>query len=179
MLPSTHRGAGRRSGGVGEDAVFPLLVAGVLTVALVALWSAGTFSSSADSVELQDFKARLQGERVAARAEQEPPQQRRKKRNFRLMTFNIANYDDHGEWPTRRKLIASLIERERPDVIALQELRHNMNHATETGHSPRGQLQHLLREINSAYGQPADVAGDICRHWLSKSHYYDRQADFW
>jgi endonuclease/exonuclease/phosphatase family metal-dependent hydrolase len=42
---------------------------------------------------------------------------------MRCMTYNIWNYT--RPWPTRRAMIAAIIERYRPDVVALQETRHD------------------------------------------------------
>lgn len=42
---------------------------------------------------------------------------------MKVMTFNIWNYN--RPWPRRRKLIADLILLHRPDVVALQETRHD------------------------------------------------------
>jgi endonuclease/exonuclease/phosphatase family metal-dependent hydrolase len=41
----------------------------------------------------------------------------------KVMTFNIWNYN--RPWTARRRLIADLIGREQPDVVALQETRHD------------------------------------------------------
>lgn len=39
---------------------------------------------------------------------------------LKVMTYNMANYDDHGDWVARRALFVSLIVAEQPDVILFQ-----------------------------------------------------------
>jgi endonuclease/exonuclease/phosphatase family metal-dependent hydrolase len=56
------------------------------------------------------------------------------------MTFNIWNYQ--GDWQRRREIIARLIDAHRPDVVALQETRHDFRH--ERGSGQGGQLADLL-----------------------------------
>jgi len=46
------------------------------------------------------------------------------------MTFNMANYDDHGNWPARIGLFVNLIVQNQPDVILLQEVRFNPDQPT-------------------------------------------------
>jgi endonuclease/exonuclease/phosphatase family metal-dependent hydrolase len=45
---------------------------------------------------------------------------------MRCLTLNIWNY--HRPWSTRRRLIADLIITHRPDVVLLQETRHDFRH---------------------------------------------------
>ena len=47
------------------------------------------------------------------------------------MTLNIWNYT--APWPERRELIASLIRSSQPDVVALQETRHDRRYARGRG----------------------------------------------
>jgi len=44
---------------------------------------------------------------------------------FKVMTINMANYDDHGNWPNRVKLFVSVISDKQPDIIIFQEVRFN------------------------------------------------------
>eukprot|EP01017_Pseudomicrothorax_dubius_P006647 TRINITY_DN1193_c0_g2_i4.p1 TRINITY_DN1193_c0_g2~~TRINITY_DN1193_c0_g2_i4.p1 ORF type:complete len:289 (-),score=44.78 TRINITY_DN1193_c0_g2_i4:109-975(-) len=44
---------------------------------------------------------------------------------FRVMSVNLANYDDHPRWDYRRERIADNITCSRADVIALQEIRED------------------------------------------------------
>jgi endonuclease/exonuclease/phosphatase family metal-dependent hydrolase len=56
------------------------------------------------------------------------------------MTFNIWNYQ--RDWPRRRELIVRLIDAHRPDVVALQETRHDPRY--ESGRGQGEQLAALL-----------------------------------
>lgn len=58
---------------------------------------------------------------------------------MKIMTLNIWNYN--RPWPLRRRLIADLILRERPDVVALQETRHDFRF--EGGRGQGDQLAEL------------------------------------
>lgn len=44
---------------------------------------------------------------------------------MRILSYNIWNYD--GDWPIRRQLLTDVMSRASPDLIALQEVRHNWN----------------------------------------------------
>jgi endonuclease/exonuclease/phosphatase family metal-dependent hydrolase len=71
------------------------------------------------------------------------------------MTFNIWNYN--RPWGERRALIVEIIERERPDVVALQETRHDWRFdrgrgqgeqiAQVTGYHPSWVLGHVYLPI--------------------------------
>jgi endonuclease/exonuclease/phosphatase family metal-dependent hydrolase len=50
---------------------------------------------------------------------------------MRYMTYNIWNY--HSPWRARRSLIVALIQAHRPDVVALQETRHDFRHERGKG----------------------------------------------
>jgi len=45
---------------------------------------------------------------------------------LKVMTLNIANYDDHPDWEKRSDQICSILTEENPDIIALQEVRFNI-----------------------------------------------------
>ena len=47
---------------------------------------------------------------------------------MKILSWNIANYDDHPHWEVRKKLIVTEILRTEPNVIALQEVRFNSEH---------------------------------------------------
>jgi endonuclease/exonuclease/phosphatase family metal-dependent hydrolase len=78
---------------------------------------------------------------------------------MKLMTFNIWNYTK--PWPQRRALIAAIIDGERPDVVALQETRHDPRYeggrgqgdqlAQSTGYHPtwaQGQVYWPFPRVN-------------------------------
>ena len=54
---------------------------------------------------------------------------------MKILTWNLANYDDHLNWEIRRKLIVKEIAKYQPDVLALQEVRYNSQHpSTQDSH---------------------------------------------
>jgi endonuclease/exonuclease/phosphatase family metal-dependent hydrolase len=184
MLP-THSG---KSGNTGasylESMMKPLGVAIAVCVLLFVMFKPKSgFDHAFDETNINQFKARLQergGAQPSAREQAGATSGGAEGgvKAIRLMTFNVANYDDHHQWEIRRKMIAQLIVRENVDVVALQELRHNRNHESEQGSEPKGQLMQLMKELNREFGRPASQ-GNACRYHLSKSHYYDKRADFW
>ena len=46
------------------------------------------------------------------------------------MTFNLANYDDHDQWPERLQIIVDVIIDKQPDIISFQESRFNPDQPT-------------------------------------------------
>jgi len=44
---------------------------------------------------------------------------------LKVLTMNMANYDDHGSWDIRANVFASLISDRQPDVVLFQEVRFN------------------------------------------------------
>jgi len=44
---------------------------------------------------------------------------------LKVMTYNVANYDDHVQWATRAVMFAQVIMEKQPDIILFQEPRFN------------------------------------------------------
>jgi len=44
---------------------------------------------------------------------------------LKVMTYNMANYDDHAQWPTRSQMFSQVIMEKQPDIILFQEVRFN------------------------------------------------------
>jgi len=65
---------------------------------------------------------------------------------MKIVSWNIANYDDHPKWLARKKLIANEIINADADVIALQEVRFNREHPSTkaTGLNAAEQILALL-----------------------------------
>jgi endonuclease/exonuclease/phosphatase family metal-dependent hydrolase len=63
------------------------------------------------------------------------------------MTFNLANYDNHGDWPARLKEFANIIEKHQPDISSFQEVRFNPNNET-TKKSYQNMGEEILYELN-------------------------------
>ena len=51
---------------------------------------------------------------------------------LKVMTLNLANYNDHEHWSKRLQLIVDSIQTAKPDIIALQETRFDPDHASTT-----------------------------------------------
>lgn len=69
---------------------------------------------------------------------------------MRLLSLNIANYDDHPGWSKRRLQICELLIKLQPDLICLQEVRYNPQQITcRDSHQNSGEeLLYLLHEQN-------------------------------
>ncbi|MBN2829456.1 MAG: endonuclease/exonuclease/phosphatase family protein [Candidatus Cloacimonetes bacterium] len=65
---------------------------------------------------------------------------------MKIITWNLANYDDHPHWDVRLKLLASEIVKHKPDVIALQEVRFNKK-APSTVSTGWNTAEQLLAEL--------------------------------
>ena len=65
---------------------------------------------------------------------------------MKILTWNLANYDDHPHWDIRIKLIAKEIAKYQPDVLALQEIRYNADHPT-TKDSHLNMADQILQEL--------------------------------
>jgi len=65
---------------------------------------------------------------------------------MKILTWNLANYDDHLHWEIRLKLIANEIAKHQPDVLALQEIRYNANHPS-TKDSHLNMAEQILMEL--------------------------------
>lgn len=64
-----------------------------------------------------------------------------------LLTYNLANYNDHPFWPERLELIVDEIENARADVLVLQEVRLDPDHAT-THADYENMAEQILRKLN-------------------------------
>jgi len=65
---------------------------------------------------------------------------------MKILTWNLANYDDHPHWNVRLKLIVDEIMRHQPDVLALQEIRYNADHPS-TIDSHLNMAEQILLEL--------------------------------
>jgi len=65
---------------------------------------------------------------------------------LKILTWNLANYDDHPHWEIRLKLIVKEIAIHQPDVLALQEIRYNADHAS-TKDSHLNMADQILQEL--------------------------------
>jgi endonuclease/exonuclease/phosphatase family metal-dependent hydrolase len=65
---------------------------------------------------------------------------------MRIVSLNIANYDDHKDWINRRKQICSMLISLQPDIICLQEVRFNPQQITchDSYQNSAEELLHLL-----------------------------------
>lgn len=51
---------------------------------------------------------------------------------LKVMTLNLANYNDHGHWNKRLQLIVNSVAEAKPDILALQETRFDPDHDSTT-----------------------------------------------
>jgi endonuclease/exonuclease/phosphatase family metal-dependent hydrolase len=65
---------------------------------------------------------------------------------MKILTWNLANYDDHSHWEIRRELIIKEIAKYQPDVLALQEVRYNPEHPS-TKESHLNMAEQILVEL--------------------------------
>ena len=67
---------------------------------------------------------------------------------MKIVSWNIANYDDHPKWITRKNLIADEIIKAEADIIALQEVRFNKDHpSTKATHL--NSAEQILTQLQS------------------------------
>jgi endonuclease/exonuclease/phosphatase family metal-dependent hydrolase len=66
---------------------------------------------------------------------------------LKILTWNLANYDDHPHWDVRLKLIVNEIAKHQPDVLALQEIRYNADQPS-TKDSHLNMADQILKELN-------------------------------
>jgi len=64
-----------------------------------------------------------------------------------VVTFNIANYDDHKHWDTRIDLIVRDLIAANADLIALQEVRMNPDQSS-TKRTYQNQAEQILHKLN-------------------------------
>jgi endonuclease/exonuclease/phosphatase family metal-dependent hydrolase len=91
-----------------------------------------------------------------------------------VMTLNLANYNDHGNWSERLQIIVGTIVDKNPDVIAVQEVRFDPAHpSTQSSYqSMAEQIVYLLNRTRSYAGvdivsQPLVFYSDSAKHYPS------------
>ena len=67
---------------------------------------------------------------------------------MKIISWNIANYDDHSNWMTRKNLIADEIIKADADLIALQEIRFNKDHPS-TKATYMNSAEQILTQLQS------------------------------
>lgn len=67
---------------------------------------------------------------------------------MKIISWNIANYDDHPKWLTRKNLIAHEIMQTDADIIALQEVRFNRDHPS-TKATGLNSAEQILAQLQS------------------------------
>ncbi len=79
---------------------------------------------------------------------------------MKILTWNIANYNDHPFWEERISLIVEEIIRLNPDVVALQEVRYcaDTSSSIETGMNTAEQILYALNEKGFALGYDIAIA---------------------
>ena len=64
---------------------------------------------------------------------------------MKIVSYNIANYDDHPNWPIRKKLLATELAEIDADIIALQEVRYNIANPANTDSADTA--EEILQEL--------------------------------
>ena len=72
------------------------------------------------------------------------------KYNLRIMSYNIANFDNHKKWDERKLKIAEEIKDINPDIIGLQEIRFETNFESES-YNPKNMLLDLAVLLPNYY----------------------------
>ena len=67
---------------------------------------------------------------------------------MKIVSWNIANYDDHPRWIIRKNLIADEIIKSDADIIALQEVRFNKDHPS-TKATYMNSAEQILTQLQS------------------------------
>ena len=67
---------------------------------------------------------------------------------MKIVSWNIANYDDHPKWITRKNMIADEIIKADADIIALQEVRFNKGHPS-TKATYKNSAEQILTQLQS------------------------------
>ena len=67
---------------------------------------------------------------------------------MKIVSWNIANYDDHPKWITRKNLIADEIIKADADILALQEVRFNKDHPS-TKATYMNSAEQILSQLQS------------------------------
>lgn len=62
--------------------------------------------------------------------------------NLTVVTYNLANYDDHRNWDKRLQLFVTLITANNPDIILFQETRMNPDQP-----SSRSSCQDMAQQV--------------------------------
>jgi endonuclease/exonuclease/phosphatase family metal-dependent hydrolase len=71
-----------------------------------------------------------------------------------LLTLNLANYDDHPDWPQRLQIMVDAIVAAQPDVIAVQEVRFDPSQPTT-----EASYQSMAEQLVYLLDQQASYAG--------------------
>ena len=67
---------------------------------------------------------------------------------MKIVSWNIANYDDHPKWITRKNMIADEIIKSDTDIIVLQEVRFNKDHPS-TKATYKNSAEQILTQLQS------------------------------
>jgi endonuclease/exonuclease/phosphatase family metal-dependent hydrolase len=104
-----------------------------------------------------------------------------------IITFNLANYDDHPNWEKRLELLADEVDNNHADIIVLQEVRFNPD-AASSKTSYQNMAEELLSTLHNRhhfYGanivtQPVMYYPDGDQPYpQSKSTSADKQSHSW
>jgi len=86
---------------------------------------------------------------------------------MKIVSWNIANYDDHPKWMTRKNLIADETIKTNADIIALQEVRFNKDHPSTKATHLNSAEQILMRLQSKNKFNDASIITQPAMHYKS------------
>jgi len=75
---------------------------------------------------------------------------------LKVMTYNMANYDDHAQWPTRSQMFSQVIMEKQPDIILFQEVRFNPDQP-----NTKVNYQNMAEEVLAILQKKINTVGPI------------------
>jgi len=79
--------------------------------------------------------------------------------SLKVMTYNVANYDDHVYWTNRIELFAQVIVNTDPDIILLQEVRFNPDQS-----NTKADYQNMAEQVLAALQRNSHYSGAYHTH---------------
>jgi beta-glucosidase len=99
---------------------------------------------------------------------------------MKIMTLNLANYDDHPDWTERLPMIVSTIVDAQADVIAVQEVRFDPSQPT-TQQSYQSMAEQLVSQLDQqpTYAGVWVVTQPLMFYPVGSDHYPSQNGQYW
>src|SRR3972149_8056791 len=100
---------------------------------------------------------------------------------MKILTLNLANYDDHPHWVLRRDMVAKEISVEQPDICYFQEVRFDKDQPS-TKITYKNMVQQLADLVLKIYGIKYFVNFQIAQYYHKDGDDYllvDYPTDIW